>query len=110
MGVSSSFVTGRGDTMQPTALAANELTAAHIGNLIRFRVTRDDRETVAIVTGELRQLSANQAEVHVRLGIGAEDEHTLEHDATVILRPAEHYGDVEVYLGRDPEYAQMRVR
>ncbi|AGT12961.1 hypothetical protein KAYACHO_57 [Mycobacterium phage KayaCho] len=65
---------------------------------------------MAIVTGELRQLSIDARHVAVLIGNGAEEEYTLEHDEPVIIRPAEHYGDVEVHLGRDPEYAQQAKR
>ncbi|AHJ88357.1 hypothetical protein CG91_gp057 [Mycobacterium phage 39HC] len=110
MGASTSFVTGRGDATQPDVRHASQLCADHIGTLIRFRVTDDGRETVAIVTGELRQLSITQSNVTVLIGVGAEEEHTLAHDDYVIVRPAEHYGDVEVFMGRDPDYAQYGQR
>ncbi|AHJ88557.1 hypothetical protein Jolie1_057 [Mycobacterium phage Julie1] len=110
MGESSSFVAGRGDAQQPSHLRASLLSCEHIGSLIRFRDEDDGRETVSIVTGELRQLSITASLVTVLIGVGAEEEYSLDPLSFVILRPAEHYGDVEVFLGRDPDYAQLGKR
>jgi hypothetical protein len=86
-----------------TAVFANELAARHIGTLVRFRQYDENRETASIWTGELRQLSANGAEVHIIIGNGAELEFTLEHTDRVILHPERTYADVAVFLGNDPQ-------
>lgn len=100
----------RADADAPDHTLARRLCAANIGELVRFRVMHPVRETVAVVTGELRQLSMNGGEVTVYIGVGAEEEHTLGYDTIVIRRPAEDYSDVKYLLGNDPEYAQFGLR
>lgn len=74
--------------------AAAELTPGDIGTLIRIRTWDNNTEIATVQTGELRQLSANQAEVHLIIGVGAETEVTLAHDQPVTLRPTADYNDV----------------
>ncbi|AHB79377.1 hypothetical protein JAMAL_57 [Mycobacterium phage JAMaL] len=77
-----------------TFIRADELRAADIGQTIRFRQWDNNTEIARVLTGELRQLSAHEGEVHVRIGLGAETEETLFHDQPVTLRPTDQYNDV----------------
>ena len=73
---------------------ADELRPADIGTLIRIRSWDNNTEIATVQTGELRQMSANAAEVHVIIGVGAETEITLSPDQPVTLRPTADYNDV----------------
>ncbi|AGU92072.1 hypothetical protein BANE1_57 [Mycobacterium phage Bane1] len=77
-----------------TFVNASELRPADIGQTIRFRQWDNNTEIARVLTGELRQLSANEREVYVRIGLGAETEETLGHDQPVTLRPTDQYNDV----------------
>lgn len=89
--------------MTNTFVTAGELCANHIGTLIRFRQWDNNRETAVVTTAELRQLSANGDEVHIRVGLMAEVEETLGIDQPVTLCPSDSYNDVAtlaLYDGR----------
>jgi hypothetical protein len=77
-----------------TFIRADELRPADIGQTIRFRQWDNNTEVARVITGELRQLSCNEAEIHVTYGLGASLEETLFHDQPVTLRPTDDYNDV----------------
>ncbi|AXH47421.1 hypothetical protein SEA_HANGMAN_57 [Mycobacterium phage Hangman] len=77
-----------------TFIRADELRPADIGQTIRFRQWDNNTEIARVLTGELRQLSANGGEIHICIGLGAETEETLFNDQPVTLRPTDQYNDV----------------
>lgn len=91
----------------PTWLRAAELNATHIGKIIRFetdlRPGHGDPETavMAVVTVELRQIGHNAGETHLTVGVGAETEFALTPDHTVVLNPADDYGDWDMFTAAD---------
>lgn len=52
----------RADKDQPDNIRAGQLSAEHVGELIRFREYDQDREINRIVTAELRQIHHNGGE------------------------------------------------
>ncbi|QHB37797.1 hypothetical protein I5G63_gp056 [Mycobacterium phage Imvubu] len=91
-----------------TMIVAGDLRPKDIGTIIRFRQWDSLRETATVITGELRQISANSVDVHVTYGIGAEREETLRHDQPVTLRPTEHYNDVATLALYDSEQTRQQ--
>ncbi|QQV92951.1 hypothetical protein SEA_MUDSLIDE_57 [Mycobacterium phage Mudslide] len=77
-----------------TFIRADELRPADIGQTIRFRQWDNNTEIARVLTGELRQLSANGGEIHICIGLGASTEETLFNDQPVTLRPTDQYNDV----------------
>ncbi|MGB0971699.1 MAG: hypothetical protein ACPGVG_12160 [Mycobacterium sp.] len=100
----------RGDQHAPEVIFAEQWCAQHIGELIRFRLWDDTREIATVITAELRQLSHDGNVTHVRHGLGAESEATLEHHDRVILRPLPDYSEVHGLLGVDPIEVQWRAK
>lgn len=91
-----------------TLIVAGDLRPKDIGTIIRFRQWDSHRETALVITGELRQLSANSQDVVVTYGMGAEREATLGHDQPVTLRPTEHYNDVATLALYDTEQTRRQ--
>lgn len=73
---------------------ARVLSADFIGRLIRVRQWDNNTEIATVLTGELRQLGANSAEVWIHLGVGAETEVRLDPDQPVTIDPPAGYDDV----------------
>ena len=78
-----------------TMKAVQNICADDIGRTMRFYTWDADRQIASIVTAELRQLSANSEEVHVRFGLMAEREWTFQRGETVAFEPRFDMGDVK---------------
>lgn len=87
---------------------ASQLHAGHIGHLIRFYAGNPQRETIAVITAELRQINHTGSETTVYVGIGAEHEHVMNSGDRVIINPRRDYSDVPLMLGNDPFAADGR--
>ncbi|URC18167.1 hypothetical protein SEA_ZENTENO07_66 [Mycobacterium phage Zenteno07] len=77
-----------------TIKAVQTISGDDIGRLIRLYDWDADHEVATIKTGELRQISHNQAETTLIFGTGAEIEHTFQNGEPVSFDPPLDYTDV----------------
>ena len=73
---------------------AGSLSGDHIGTMIRVRTWNNNTEAVVITTAELRQVGHSGARVFAHIGVGAEQEITMDPEQPVTLRPPADYADV----------------
>ncbi len=73
---------------------AGSLSGDHIGTLIRVRTWNNNTEVATLTTGELRQVGHSGAHVYAHIGVGAEQEITMDPDQPVTLKPPADYSDV----------------
>lgn len=78
-----------------TLKSVDNICADDIGRTMRFYTWDATRQIASIVTGELRQLSANGEEVTVHFGLMAEREWTFQRGETVAFEPRFDMGDVK---------------
>ena len=78
-----------------TLKSVEHICADDIGRTMRFYTWDATRQIASIVTGELRQLSANGEEVTVHFGLMAEREWTFQRGETVAFEPRFDMGDVK---------------
>lgn len=75
-------------------IPARQLSAEHIGRLVRTRTWDNNTEIATVQTGELRQIGCNSAEVWLNIGIGAAIEVRMGLDQPVTIDPPASYADV----------------
>lgn len=69
-------------------ILAEYLSGRHIGRRARFMLVDETHETLRVVEGELRQIYHVGGEVHINIGLGAEEEYSLNPGACILLDPA----------------------
>jgi hypothetical protein len=86
-------------------IAAGDLTAWHIGELIRFRLWDATSEVAQVITAELRQISHDQGNTCIHYGSNAVGYASLDPDQPITRNPQPDYADVATLAGYDEDAA-----